>query len=176
MKIKNAALKNALYASFLAALTAVISQLSLPLPSGVPISLQVFAVGFCAYFAGLKTAVASLAVYVVIGAVGVPVFAGFRGGIACIIGPTGGFILGFFALCVFCAGAKGKSKGLCFAFSTVGLLLLHIIGALHFSLVSGTDFVSALITVSLPYLLKDAVLLALAFFCSKKTSSALKLF
>lgn len=176
MKDKNATLKNALRTAFLAALIAVISQLAFPLPSGVPITLQVFAVGFCAYFAGLKISVASLAVYVVLGAVGVPVFAGFRGGIAYVIGPTGGFILGFFALCIFCASAKGKSKRLCFALSAVGLLLLHIIGALHFSLVSGTDFVSALIAVSLPYLPKDAVLLAFAFFCSKKASSALKCF
>ena len=86
------------YVALFAALTAVLSQISIPLPSGVPLTLQTFAVAFAGFFLGWKYGLAAIGVYVALGACGAPVFAGFTGGAYKLIGVTGGFIWGFFPL------------------------------------------------------------------------------
>lgn len=83
------------YVALFAALTAVLSQISIPLPSGVPLTLQTFAVAFAGFFLGWKYGLAAIGVYVALGACGAPVFAGFTGGAYKLIGVTGGFIWGF---------------------------------------------------------------------------------
>ena len=77
-----------------AAITAVLSQIAIPMPSGVPVTLQTFAIALCGFYLCTARATVSTVVYVLLGAVGVPVFSGFKGGIASIVGPTGGFIIG----------------------------------------------------------------------------------
>lgn len=81
-----------------AAITAVLSQIAIPMPSGVPVTLQTFAIALCGFYLCTARATVSTVVYVLLGAVGVPVFSGFKGGIASIVGPTGGFIIGFIAM------------------------------------------------------------------------------
>lgn len=72
-----------------AAVMAVLSQISIPLPTGVPVTLQTFAVALCGYVLGVQMGGLALAVYLAIGAVGLPVFAGFSGGIGAFAGVTG---------------------------------------------------------------------------------------
>lgn len=81
-----------------AAITAILSQIAIPMPSGVPVTLQTFAIALCGFYLCTARATVSTVVYVLLGAVGVPVFSGFKGGIASIVGPTGGFIIGFIAM------------------------------------------------------------------------------
>lgn len=87
--------KKMVYTALFAALIAVLSQISIPLPSGVPITLQTFAVAFAGFFLGRKYGLAAVAVYVALGAAGAPVFAGFTGGAYKLVNVTGGFIWGF---------------------------------------------------------------------------------
>lgn len=75
------------------ALTAVCAQISVPLPGGVPITLQTFAVMLASIALGFD-GVAAVAVYVFLGLIGVPVFSKF-GATASLVSPTGGFIVGF---------------------------------------------------------------------------------
>ena len=75
------------------AFTAVCAQISIPLPGGVPITLQTLAVMFASLSLGFD-GVAAVAVYVLLGLIGVPVFSGF-GATASLVSPTGGFIVGF---------------------------------------------------------------------------------
>lgn len=63
-----------------AAVLAVLSQISFPLPSGIPVTLQTFAVALCGYALGCKRGTLAVLVYIVLGAVGLPVFANFSGG------------------------------------------------------------------------------------------------
>ena len=81
-----------------AAVLAVLSQISIPLPSGIPVTLQTFAVALCGYALGWKRGLLATAVYVALGLVGLPVFSGFSGGLGKLAGPTGGYILGFLAI------------------------------------------------------------------------------
>ena len=85
---------------------AVLSQISIPFPSGVPLSVQPFAVAFCAWFLGLKNGMIACLCYLAAGACGVPVFAGFNAGIGAILGPTGGFLWGFILLVAGCGIAN----------------------------------------------------------------------
>lgn len=145
-----------------AAITAVLSQITVPMPSGVPITLQTFAVALCGYFLGVKKGTSAIGVYILLGAVGVPVFTGLKGGFVCLFSITGGFIWGFLALCALC-GLSFRKKPIRIAFGLVGLAVLHLCGAVQYALLMGIDFVQSFLTVSAPYLIKDAVSVVLAF-------------
>ena len=155
-----------------AMLTAVISLLSLiaiPMPSMIPISLQCFAIALCGYFAGSVTGTVSVILYILIGMVGVPVFAGMRGGFSVLFGATGGFISGFIPLCLLCGGfglseKSGRYRHItAIALGITGLLLCHICGIMQFMLVMGTDFPTAFLTASLPYIIKDIICIFAAY-------------
>lgn len=81
--------------AIMTAITAVFSQISIPMPLGVPMTMQTFAVTLAGVILGAKNGAVSMAVYLLLGAVGVPVFSGMRGGIGVLAGPTGGFLWGY---------------------------------------------------------------------------------
>lgn len=64
-----------------AAITAVLSQIAIPMPTNVPVTLQTFAVALCGFCLGSKKGTAAILVYILLGAVGIPVFTGFKGGL-----------------------------------------------------------------------------------------------
>ena len=82
-------------AALIAACLATTSWLAALLPSSVPLTLQTFFVVLAALLLRPRWAAASLLVYVALGAVGLPVFAGGRGGAAVLVGPTGGYLVAF---------------------------------------------------------------------------------
>lgn len=158
-----------------AALLAVLSQISIPMPSGVPITLQTFAVALCAYVLGWKLGAAAVAVYLALGAAGLPVFAGFSGGVGTFLHLTGGYLWGFLLMSVLCGlGAKCQNRILAIFFGCAGLLLCHLCGAAQFALVSQIGFVEAFALASLPYLLKDVISVGLAYFLAQAVLSALR--
>ena len=77
------------------AVLAVLSILQIPMPTGVPITLQTFAMALCGYVLGWQSGVAATLLYIVLGTVGVPIFAGMSAGPGVLFGYTGGFIFGF---------------------------------------------------------------------------------
>ena len=81
----------------MAAVMAVISPFALPI-GPVPISLATFVVYLTAYILGWKRAAVATLVYILLGAVGMPVFSGFAGGLGKLLGPTGGYIVGYIPL------------------------------------------------------------------------------
>ena len=103
-------LKMMVYASLFAALTVVGAYIAIPFPlSPVPIVLQNLFVLLAGLLLGKKWGAASMAIYLLAGAVGLPVFAGGTGGIGHFAGPTGGYLIGF-VLAAFVAGALGNKK------------------------------------------------------------------
>lgn len=79
-----------------AAITGILAQVEIPLPL-IPISGQTLAVGLAATILGSRQGALAMVCYMLLGAVGVPVFAGFSGGLQVIVGPSGGYIIGFIA-------------------------------------------------------------------------------
>lgn len=146
-------------AALLAAVLAVLSQLSVPTPSAVPVTLQIFGVALCGACLGTAWGSVAVLVYLLLGAVGVPVFSAFGGGISVLLSPTGGFLVGFpvLAICVG-AGCRGNKKASGILWTAFGLTVCHLLGSVWFSFVGDCSLWQALITVSLPYLIKDALL------------------
>ena len=153
--------KKLVYTALMTALIAVLSQVSFPLPSGVPVTLQTFAVAFSGYFCGIWGAVALL-IYLALGAVGVPVFSSFKGGFSALIGLTGGFLVGFIPFVLACS-IRIKTKNeisngiLRVIFGLIGLIICHLFGAWWFGYQSGNGFTKSLLLVSVPYIAKDVI-------------------
>lgn len=143
-----------------AVIIAIMSWISIPTPLGVPVTLQLFAVSLCGFMLGTRRGTVTVALYILLGAVGLPVFSSMQGGFGVLLSATGGFIWGFVPLSFFCGTAK---KGFCF----LGLAFCYIIGILQLSLVGGGGILSAALT-SLPFLIKDTLLVVAAKQISKR--------
>lgn len=77
------------------AVTAIMAQISIPMPLGVPMTMQTFAITLSAVILGSKKGAVSALIYILLGAVGLPILAGFTGGLQYFAGPTGGFLISF---------------------------------------------------------------------------------
>lgn len=78
-----------------AAIISILAQMAIPMPLGVPITGQTLAIGLAATILGSRYGTISVLLYLIIGAIGVPVFAQMTSGLGIIFGPTGGFLIGF---------------------------------------------------------------------------------
>ncbi len=82
--------------SVFTAIICICSWISIPF-LGIPFSLQTFAVFTCAAVIGAEKSIISVLVYILLGITGLPVFSGFRSGLSVLLGPTGGYLIGFIA-------------------------------------------------------------------------------
>ena len=96
---------------------------------------------------------------------GIPVFTGFKGGIACIASFTGGFIYGFLPF-AFLSGLPVKNRVVRVLLGIAGLFVLHFFGTLHYALLTSNGFIQAFLLVSAPYLIKDIISVVLAYFAA----------
>ncbi|MCR5577552.1 MAG: biotin transporter BioY [Oscillospiraceae bacterium] len=151
-----------------AALLAVCSWLSIP--TAVPFTMQTFAVCFLAGLLGLRRGLWTVVCWLLLAAAGAPVLAGFKGGLAAMLGPTGGYLIGFLftaltvGLGVRRFGRSLPALPLCMA---LGVLLCYAFGTAWFLLVYAKNsgpisLGTALGLCVLPYLFPDAVKIALA--------------
>ena len=122
----------------------------------VPITLHTFGVALCAAVFGSLTGTVSTAVYVLLGAVGLPVFAGMRGGFEVLVGPTGGFLYGFIAMAFFC-GLQMKNLPLRIAVSVGGLAVCYLCGAVQYAILMQIDLLKSIVLVVLPFVVKDVL-------------------
>jgi len=147
------------FAGLFAALTAVGAQVSIPI-GPVPITLQVLFVLLSGLILGPRLGFLSQAVYLVAGAIGLPVFAGFSGGFAYLYGPTGGYLLAF-PLAAFVVGwiapESGEKVSRMLAASLLGVLVIYLLGWLRLGLFLGGDFGKALALGVLPFVPVDVV-------------------
>ncbi len=157
------------------ALLAALSQISFPLPSGVPVTLQTFAVALCGFVLGPKLGMLSVLVYLALGAVGVPVFAGFSGGPGAFAGVAGGYLWGFLPMALLCGLGTGTEKRFsAILLGIVGLGACHLCGAAQFALISSISPWQAFLLASAPYLVKDFISVALAYLAAEGITLGLK--
>ena len=162
--MRNTLTRQLVLAALFAALTAVCSQIQIPLPM-IPINLALFAVHLCGALLGAKWGALSMAVYALLGAVGVPVFAGFGSGPAVLFGKTGGYIIGYI-LCAAIVGLLSRRLGftfpkLCLSM-LVGVAMCYLFGTAWFMAISGLNLATSLSYCVLPFLPGDAVKILLA--------------
>jgi len=156
------------------AIIAVCSQISVPLPYGVPLTLQTFAVMLAGMVLGKKNGVLSVIIYVLLGIAGVPVFSGFAGGMGVIFGKTGGFILSF-PLMALCAGiGNDKNNYVWLAFwLIIGAVINYIGGMLMFAFVTSNTLAASFGYVVLPFIPTGAVKIIMAAVIGKQAKNIL---
>ena len=170
--MENKRVKAIVEIALMVASVALISQIAIPTAFGVPITLQIFAVGLLGYLFKTGKSFLTIFVYISLGVIGIPVFAGFCGGIFHLISYTGGFIWGFIPLAILCSLKTGRLK---IPMGIFGVFLCHFIGTLQYSCVGRVPFFTSLITMSLPYLFKDVILLVLSYFTAQALKRRLKI-
>jgi biotin transport system substrate-specific component len=148
-----------------AALTALLAQVAIPLPfTPVPVTGQTFAVLTTGAALGARRGVLSQGLYVLLGLAGLPVFAGGHGGLATLLGPNGGYLLGFIlaaALLGYLA-ERGWDRGRRVVLAMIlGEVALYAVGVPWLSAYVG-GLGRAIVLGFLPFLVGDAVKLALA--------------
>jgi Uncharacterized conserved protein len=157
--MRNKTTVSIVFCGLFAALTAVASQLSIPI-GPVPINLGTLAMFLAGGVLGARRGAVSQAVYLLIGLAGLPVFAGFKGGAAALAGPTGGYLVGYVAgawLIGLLCDRLGR-KSLPFAgFLLSGLLVCYLLGTVWFVFVTKTGLWQALTLCVFPFLIGDAV-------------------
>lgn len=169
----NKKLKTMVFIGLFSAITGILSQIAIPMFSGVSFTLQTFAVALAGYYLGTKNGTISVIIYLLLGAVGLPVFTNFQGGIAKLTGVTGGFLFGFILL-VICCGLPLKKTYQRIIAGIVGLILCHLCGVIQFSIVTQNTLWQAFLIASLPYILKDIISIILAMKLSDKLKSIIK--
>lgn len=142
--------------ALLSALIAVSSYIIIPLPfSPVPVTGQTLAIMLCALLLTPKQSVLTLVIYLLIGVSGVPVFAGGTAGPGVLLGPTGGFLIGFIPMAFFISYFKGTHPHLLryFIVSALGsLVILNLVGVPWLAFSAGISFSQALTLGFLPFL------------------------
>lgn len=176
---KKLSLREMVFAAFCTALMAVCSWICIPGP--VPFTLQTFAIFLCCDLLGGPLAFLSILVYLLLGAAGVPVFAEFRSGVGTLLGPTGGYIMGFLfsalLLTLWQSFFGRRMRALAMALS---LCVCYLLGTVWFVLVyarSGQpmSFGAALGFCVLPYIIPDGIKIFLACLLSDRLRKALRL-
>lgn len=148
------------------ALIAVLAQISIPLPGGVPLTLQTFAVPLAGLVLGCRRGTLATAVYVLLGAAGVPVFANFSGGLGIVLGVTGGFIISF-PLMAFLAGLGAKKSvksPLLWLWLVLGALANYAVGTVWFIFAAKSSLAAALTACVIPFIPTAVLKIILAGF------------
>jgi len=169
------------YTALGAALTAICAWISIP--AQVPFTLQTFAVFLVTGLLGIKCGTISVIVYLLLGAVGLPVFAGFKGGAGILLGVTGGYLIGF-VFTALAVGAVtrffGRSLPVLVAAMVLGLVLCYTFGSIWFLVLytrsSGPITAGGVLGMCvLPFLPVDAVKILLASLLTRRLYPLLRL-
>ncbi len=162
--------------ALMATVLCVISPIALPVGiSPVPVSLCSLAVCLFSCILPVHAAVTGTAVYLLIGLVGLPVFALGQGGIGVLLGPTGGYLIGYLFLSGICAYfSRKKTAGLRFFGMLLGTAVLYLFGTLWYCAVCGVSFAAGGAVCVLPYLPGDGIKLLLAMVFAPLVQNALR--
>ena len=156
--MRNLKTKELTLCALFAALTAILSQLTIPI-GPVPVNFAHLATFLAAGFLGSRQGALSQLIFVLLGAAGLPVFSGFSGGLTRIAGPTGGYIVGY-VVAAFVTGwilerfGRRSVKALVISIYA-GWLVTYGLGTLWFSFITHTPFIAALSLCVFPFLPGD---------------------
>lgn len=159
--------------SLFASLIAVCAWISIPIPP-ISVTLQTFAVLTALGILGGKWGTVSILLYLAMGMVGLPVFAGFRGGAAALLDASGGFLWGFLMGGLVYWAFEKLGKLAAFALCQ---LVCYTCGCLWFSVWAGTAGIgAAVLTCVVPYLIPDGLKLWLAWYLSGRIRKQLRIY
>ena len=168
--------RDMVYTAFFAVLIAVGSWISIPMT--VPFTLQTFAVFVTLGILGGRRGTMAVLLYILLGAVGIPVFSGFTGGVGILLGNTGGYIAGFLLTGFIFWGMQrmfGRSLVLQVISMLLGLISCYFFGTIWFLLVymrngSTVSVVTVLGWCVIPFIVPDLVKMGLALTVARRVS------
>ncbi len=169
------------YIALFAVVMAVCSWISIPMT--IPFTLQTFAVFLAVGVLGGRRGTIAVVVYILLGAVGVPVFANFQGGLGALLGNTGGYIIGFLFTALLMWGMEallGRKLWVLAVSMVLGLIVCYAFGTAWFMVVyarnsGAVGLATALGWCVIPYIIPDLVKIALALALTRTLRKALKL-
>lgn len=166
-----------------AVIICVLSPLSIPI-GAVPVSLGLFAVLLAAVATGPVDSTVAVIIYLLLGMIGLPVFAGGRSGIAVLAGPTGGYLWSYPLTTLLtgwlCSIIKRSARGrflrliLCFCSCIAGVIVCYLCGTLFYSAYAGISFVQALLVCVVPFIVFDIIKCILASFAGLELHRLIK--
>ncbi len=168
------------YIAVMVALMAICSWISIP--AVVEFTMQTFAVFAALNLLGGKRALIAVGVYLLMGAIGLPVFAGFNGGLSALLGPTGGYLVGFAAMALVYwlitalagegrwarVGALVAALAVCYAFGTAWFVIVYTRQS------GAVGVMTALGWCVFPFIIPDLVKMALAFVLTERVSKLIR--
>lgn len=158
------------------AVTCVLAPFSVPI-GPVPISLTSFAIYLSLYVLGMKEGTLSYLIYLLMGLIGLPVFSGFTSGPQKLLGPTGGYLIGFIPMVILSGlvidhanETKGKvrSQVICFAGMIFGTIICYILGTAWLAYQANMDWKAALFAGVIPFIPGDLAKMAIAALAGPK--------
>lgn len=141
-------------------------------PATVPFTLQVFAIFFTLEYLGGKKGAIAVWLYLAAGAIGLPVFAGFRGGFSVLLSATGGFIMAFavVALVYFVASFFKTPRYVHYVLAAISLLIIYFGGSAWFVFMMGGTLKHALLVCVVPFIVPDVIKIVLAYLLAYRLS------
>lgn len=150
--------------ALMAAAMCALCPLSIPI-GPVPVSLSILVIMLTVYLLGTRNAAISYIVYLLLGAVGMPVFSGFQGGLAKLAGPTGGYLIGFLPMLIISGLFIHKSKGnllMSLLGMVIGVAVDYVFGTVWFVLMMKCDVGHALAVCVYPFIAVDLAKIVVA--------------
>ncbi len=153
-----------------AAIICVFSVMTIP-TGIIPVTMGTFGIMLTAVVLGWKKGTIAVLVFILLGAVGLPVFSGFKGGIGVLAGPTGGYITGYIVMTLV-SGAlaarlpqkRAAQMGKVFAVLALGMVLCYTLGTIQFMFVAKKSLAASLALCVTPFIPFDLIKCALAAF------------
>ena len=169
-------LRMVVLASLMAALTAVGAYIYVPI-GPVPIILSTLFVILSGLLLGSRWGLTSMALYLLVGAIGLPVFAGGKGGFAHFMGPTGGYLFGYLLASWITGFISERSRGrmiLDILAVIIGSLALYALGVPWLKMVTQISWTKALMVGVLPFLIGDAIKASVVLILARSVRPILK--
>lgn len=165
--MKNFSIKQLTLVGVMAAVLCVLGPWTLHIPiSPVPVSLGMLGIYFTTSVLGMRLGTASVLIYILLGLVGIPVFTGFTAGPGKLLGPTGGYIIGYIfmaLICGFFADKFNKKLPLYFLGMVLGTAACYFFGTLWLAYQMHYTFFQALMAGVIPFIPADLVKLIIAW-------------
>ena len=154
---------NITFMGLMTALICVLAPLSIQLPGQVPISLTLMVIYLAVYLLGGAKGTGCVALYLLIGMVGLPVFSGYSGGLAKLAGPTGGYLIGFIFTAAVCGLFLKIGKGNIWIYTAgmvLGCAVAYAFGSVWFMISMPATFKVTMAACVIPFLPFDAAKIA----------------
>ncbi len=171
------------YVGLSVAIIAVCSWISIPI-GPIPLTLQMFGIPLLIALLPPLQAIAAVFLFILIGALGVPVFAGFKGGLGALMGPTGGFLVGYLigvvlaALFLHLVRRKQANIALSIVFAAIAGVIFtvcsYVGGCIQYSIVAGITMEQSFLVSCAPFIIPDLAKIIIAAICAHPIKSAIR--